>query len=316
MAEIVRGLVEGFDAVILQNQWLRAVVIPSLGGRVWELEDRVRGRQWIWHRRDVRLAVAQPGAVYDDVWAGGWEELFPNDAPGSFEGRMLPDHGEWWTRSWDSEAADHGTGVRLRLATRCSVIRASCIKEFGLSADAPELSVSYSIRSEEREPFHFLFKQHLPVSISPGCRLVLPGGTTEAVDREFGTIVTHAGVFPWPFAPLGGGGTADLREVPAQTSGAREFLYVSELPDGWCGVDDENLAASLRLCFDRGAFPFVWLFLSYGGWRDTYTAVLEPCTNKPKDLGEAVRRSHTARLAPGQTFRSAVTARLGGIGES
>ena len=95
-ATVRRGLVAGFEVVVLENSRIRAVVIPSLGGRVWELVDRIRHRQWIWHRTDVGLVASPPGSCYDDIWAGGWEELFPNNAPGDFEGRTLPDHGEGW----------------------------------------------------------------------------------------------------------------------------------------------------------------------------------------------------------------------------
>ncbi|HWR97518.1 MAG TPA: hypothetical protein VN317_03780, partial [Candidatus Methanoperedens sp.] len=90
-AVVSRSRVGEFEALVLENARLRAVILPKLGGRVWELEDRVRDRQWIWHREGVPLAAAPAGAVYDEVWAGGWEELFPNDAPGPFEGRTLPD---------------------------------------------------------------------------------------------------------------------------------------------------------------------------------------------------------------------------------
>ena len=62
--------------------------------------------------------------------------------------------------------------------------------------------------------------------------------------------------------------------------------------------------------FDAERLPFVWLFLTYGGWRDLYTAVLEPCSNMPKDLQEAVRLGQSARLEPGEEFETAVTVTL------
>ena len=75
-----------------------------------------------------------------------------------------------------------------------------------------------------------------------------------------------------------------MRQVPAPSSQQQEFVYVRNLPEPWCGVEDPGASAALRMDFDSSAFPYVWLFLTYGGWRDLYTAVLEPCTNMPKDL--------------------------------
>ena len=295
----------------LQNDRLRAVIVPELGGRVWELEDRRRGRQWLWHREDVPLAWAPPGASYDDVWAGGWEELFPNDAAGTFEGRRLPDHGEWWTLGWTVADAAGGERGVVRLTATSTIVGALCEKEFRLEAGQATLEVRYRIRSTEAQPFHFLFKQHLPIRLTPGCRLQVPGGRVEPVDVSFGTWLNEPAPFDWPVATTKAAVT-DLRVVPPRAAAAREFVYISNLPEAWCAVEDPVAGASLRMDFDRQAFPYLWLFLSYGGWRNTYTAVLEPCTNMPKDLADAVRAGQSARLMPGEEFATTVSVSLQG----
>ena len=305
--------VAGHHALVMENDRLRAVILPELGGRVWTLEDRVRGRQWIWHRAGVPLTPSAPGAVYDDVWAGGWEELFPNDAAGRFEGRDLPDHGEWWTTAWDAVEATDAEAARVKLTATARIVQAACTKEFSLAHDSSALTVSYRIRSHETQAFHFLFKQHLPVQITPSCRLALPGGNVEAVDPAFGTLLQGPGPYQWPAATSVTGRGTDLRTIHPVTSLAREFVYVRDLPESWCGVDDLEAQASIRMDFDGRLMPYVWLFLSYGGWRDTYTAVLEPCTNLPKDLAHAVRVGQSAALAPGEVFETTVTVRLSAL---
>lgn len=303
----------GFDAIELRNGLCRATVIPSLGGRVWELEDVSRGRQWIWHRPGVPLAASTADAEYDAVWAGGWEELFPNDAAGPFEGRHLPDHGEWWTMAWQVTHRQEGEAAVLRLEATTTVRRARCIKEISLRADEPTVRIAYRVESAEDTPFHFLFKQHLPVELSPGCRLVVPGGTVTPVDPDFGNLLATAEPGAWPAttAPAG-----DLSMVLPPTSRTREFVYVSALAAGWCGVDDPANGASLRFRFDQRRLPYLWLFLTYGGWRDCHTAVLEPCTNLPKDLTEAVRRGQSALLTPGIPFETEVSVTLGSLPEA
>jgi len=252
--------VQGFEGITLDNGRVRAVVLPSLGGRVWELEDKTRRRQWIWHREAVPLASCPVGSAYDDVWAGGWEELFPNDAAGSFEGRTLPDHGEWWARSWSVTDESTSDAAILRLTMESEVVAATCVKEIRLPSDGSKLSIHYSIRSLESRSAHFLFKQHLPIAIDSECRLALPGGRAETVDSSFSKIANEASAFDWPRS-----GQNDLRVIPPRTSQLREFLYLRDLPDGWCGVDDRRSGAALRMRFSTAEFPFVWLFLTYGG---------------------------------------------------
>jgi len=312
-ATVTRAAVGEFEALVLENSRVRAVVIPSLGGRVWELLDRVRARQWIWHREDVPLVVSPSGTSYDDVWAGGWEELFPNDAPADFEGRALPDHGEWWTTSWTVAEASGGEEAVVRLVADMRIRRASCIKELRLGGESDTIRVSYRIVSREPDAFHFLFKQHLAISVTPSCELVLPGGRVTAVDPSFGTILSGRGPFDWPLAQSTRTNDLDLRLVPAPGA-EREFIYVTELPESWCGVDDVSVGASIRMRFDDQRMPFLWLFLSYGGWRDCYTAVLEPCTNMPKDLAEAVRNKQSACLEAGAVFQTSVAVTLGAVG--
>jgi hypothetical protein len=315
-ATVTPGRVGAYEALTLENRYLRAVIIPELGARVWELEDRIRGRQWIWHREGVPLASSAPGAVYDDVWAGGWEELFPNDAPGQFEGRTLPDHGEWWTMAWRPTRSESGPVARVCLSATSRILHADCLKEFVLPGDSAEMTVSYRIKNQESGPVHFLFKQHLPVAISPSCRLIVPGGRVRAVEAGFGNILPAPGPFDWPLATGADGGTTDLRVIPPRSSHSREFVYVSELPAPWCAVDDREQQASIRMSFEARTLPFVWLFLSYGGWRDTYTAVLEPCTNLPKDLAEAVRLGQSARLDGDEEYSTTVTISLGPLLEA
>jgi hypothetical protein len=75
-------------------------------------------------------------------------------------------------------------------------------------------------------------------------------------------------------------------------------------------VDDLSRNASIRLNFELKKMPYLWLFLSYGGWRGCYTAVLEPCTNMPKELPEALRLGQAARLNAGEIFRTSVAVTL------
>lgn len=299
---LARAAENGREVWRLDNGRLRADLLPAFGGRAWALHDLERGVQWVWRNPTVALAVPPAGASYDDCWAGGWEELFPNDAAGRFDGRDLPDHGEWWSRAWTADVLEdtpQRAAVRLRLETRS--VPASCEKIVSLDAGAKTLRARYRIENRGSAPLRFMLKQHFAAAVRPGDRLELPGGTVRAVDPSFSTLLREPTPYPWrPDAP------------PATLPAAgrdREFVYVTDLPEGWAGVRRAD-GAALRLSFDLKVFPHCWFFMDFGGWRGLYTVVIEPCTNWPKDLAAAAAAGRCASLPPGGTLETVVEAAL------
>jgi hypothetical protein len=305
------GRTDGKSVVTISNGRLRVEILPELGGKIWSLHDDVRGTQWIWQNRQAAHGPVGLHSNYDDNWSGGWEELFPNDAPGEFQGKHLPDHGEWWSRPWHWEAvSDTADAVAIRLTHRGVVTPTECEKTISLTADQPRVSVSYRIRNVGLEPLHVLFKQHLPVAIGPHHRIELPGGRVTPVDLAFSRRLGDAGPFEWPVGRDATGAAVDLSELPHPGERLQEFVYVSDLPEGWCGVRDSRTGGGIRLHFPQAVFPYVWLFMTFGGWRDLYTVVLEPCTNMPKDLGAAFTAGCCASIAPSATLEAWAVAEM------
>jgi len=305
----LRGSEQDFETIELENSSVRAMILPQLGGKVWNIWHKPSDSQWLWHNPAVGLRVATADCSYDDNWVGGWEELFPNDAACEFMGRQLPDHGEWWSQSWEwqeLEGSDWGVGVRLSRAS--SLTGTVCDKWITLDNNQPRLSIRYRIRNNGPEPLHFLFKQHLAINVTADHKIELPGGKLIPVDLDFSTRVGGPGPFEWPWAETADGAPVDLSVLPPPELRHREFVYGYDLPAGWCGVIDTRTKVRFRLHFDREVFPYTWIFMTFGGWRDLYAVVLEPCTNMPKDLGDAHRLGQCASLLPQETMNATVYA--------
>lgn len=309
---VSHGLEQGFKIVELANKLVRTSLLPELGGKLWTLWHKPSSSQWLWHNPNVALKAASPGACYDDNWAGGWEELFPNDAPGEFMGRELPDHGEWWNQAWGWELAEESRErVSIHLWRKSTLTQTFCEKWVTLEDDTARVSIRYRMVNLSSEPLHFLFKQHLAVAVTPAHRLELPGGKMTPVDLEFSSRIGTDEAFEWPIAMGKNGQVVDLSILPPNELAHREFVYLYDLPAGWCGVKDPRTGVRLRLHFDREVFPYTWLFMTLGGWRELYTVVLEPCTNMPKDLNKAFSLGRCASLGPREVMTSEVYAEFG-----
>src|SRR5438309_10863054 len=100
-------------AVVLENQLLRMVVLPEAGAKIWQITYKPLDSNLLWNNPRIAPARLPVNSRYDDVWSGGWDELFPNDYVAIIEGERYSDHGGVWTGGWDRTAFSdcRGAGV-------------------------------------------------------------------------------------------------------------------------------------------------------------------------------------------------------------
>lgn len=276
----------GIDTVIVDNGVLRLVLMPRLGGKVWQLTHLATGRDLLWHHPRMRPAAAPRGAVYDDAFVGGIDELFPNDLPETLAGEELPDHGELWTTAFDHEV--HRSADEVVVHQWTSTITYPCRSDTWITvrpAD-PRVTVRRRITNQGPRQLPYLWKLHAAAALSPGARVDLPATTMLAEQLPTQTSGPARGAggparYTWPMRPGPGGELHDLRTVPPAGSALSEFQYATSLTAGWCAISHPEDGAALTVAFDRSVFSSCWTFASYGGWRGLEVVVLEPCTGWP-----------------------------------
>jgi hypothetical protein len=293
----------GFRAVVLENRRLRAVVLPELGGKLWSLVDKAADREVLWHNPRLPPRPAHYGAAYDDWFCGGWDELFPNDAPTSVAGDAYPDHGELWAMPFAWELGAEAGAATLRMWRSGVVTNTRVEKRITLGADEPLLRFAYRIANDGPAPLDFLWKLHPALRVSPASRIDLPARRVE-VDPGFRDRL-GVDAFTWPQA-----GGVDVRQVPPYEAATCDFYYGVELDAGWCALTDTAARAGFGLAFDPAVFRSVWVFGAYGGWRGLYTTILEPCTGYPYRLEDAIARGTASRLGAGEVLETELTAVL------
>jgi galactose mutarotase-like enzyme len=298
-----------FRAVVLENSQLRLVILPELGGKLWSLVYKPVDCEVFWHNPRTAPRPAPYGAAYDDWFCGGWDELFPNDAPTTFADDAWPDHGEWWAMPFDWEiATQRADEVTLHLWRNGVVTNTQVERWITVRAGEARIELRYRIRNDGPQPLDFLWKLHPALAISPHARVELPACTV-LPDPAFNDRLDKQ-PFAWPHARGAQGAAVDMRVVPPASTATCDFYYATNLAAGWCALT--NVAADYRfaLAFDPAIFRSVWVFGAYGGWRGHYVTILEPCTGYPYQLEQAVAQGTASRLAAGEAIETTVTVRL------
>src|SRR6202008_67113 len=206
----------GLDAVVLENRLLRIVILPQAGGKIWQITYKPLDADLLWNNPRIAPAKLPLNSRYDDVWCGGWDELFPNDEACLIEGESYPDHGELWTGNWSAEPFSQAglARVRLRFVTPISSIEVE--KIILLRADEARIEFEYCFTNRGNTRFPFLWKLHPAMSVSPQHRIDFPAMKVHLEPAFPGTLAGAAEPADWPVIKTPSG-NVDLRRIPPES---------------------------------------------------------------------------------------------------
>lgn len=279
---------DGVPAVVLENELLRAVIVPSIGGRVVSLMHRPSGREVLWRNPRLKLAPCAPGAAYDPNFYGGIDEVIPGDIPETINGIACPDHGELWTLALTAEER----GDSLVLSGRLPLFGLDYRR--GMRLDGNRLICRYEIVNRSGAERQFMWKLHAAIAVQAGGRVVCPAATAQTADPEWSRRKSVA-PFAWPMAD-----GLDMSVVPAP-DGTTEFLYLHGLREGVMGIELPD-GSGVVCSFDPAIFPCCVYFAAHGAMGGAYTAVLEPCTAMPLSVNAAAQHGFCSRLRNGESL--------------
>jgi hypothetical protein len=287
---------QGLPLIRLENDALRVEVLPTLGGKIWRLEHRGLRRQFLWHHPRHRLRPLPVGANYDDHFFGGFDELLPNDAPETVHGARLADHGELWTTPLAAQVAGE------RLVLRGQLPLTPLAYERSLRLEGSALALDYTLASLSRGPLDLLWKLHPALRVSEGAEIEVPARLARVADPAWSRYARLA-EFDWQKEPA-------AHRVPP-LSGGTEFLYLLDLSAGECALCHRQEGWRFKMTFPKELFSSVWVFASFGGWRDLEVLILEPCTCPQLSLAECAKTGACLRLEPAGVVTASVRVEVG-----
>jgi hypothetical protein len=294
------------QVIRLENDAICLDVLPEFGAKIWNLIHKPSDRNLLWHNPHLPPGRQPFGTKFDDVWSGGWDELIPNDVPTPVSyGDNLPDHGEVWSQPSEWEVLDPGSEcAAVRFVNYGRVWSTRFEKTISLCPGDSFCRVSYRYANLGTEPIDFLWNIHPALEISAATRLDVPArrGITEPWSTDLFEGWTE---YEWPDAIDRNGQKVDMRVVPPKGNWA-DHHYLPDVAGGWYAVTDTRTQIGFGLAFPTTAFPHLWLFRAFGGWRGLYTLIVEVSTGYPHRLAVAREEGHCGHLEPGETLEAEI----------
>jgi galactose mutarotase-like enzyme len=212
----------------------------------------------------------------------------------------LPDHGELWTSSWETEQS--GPGVKLTTYGKKLNYRfTKWIQLYGNS-----LTIRYRADNIGSSPIPFIWSSHPLLNVDPEDELILPAeinevlldGMTEEDIGKFGDRLSwqdlKSKTFPF-----------DLSIVQPKETGFAGKFFSEKLQTGLAGIYRKQTDESLLFEFDTAEIPYLGIWLCYGGWPENsenkdLTAALEPCIGRPDSLEKAIKWGENLEINPSE----------------
>jgi hypothetical protein len=176
-----------YRAVYLQNQYVRLLVLPDLGGRILRWTDRTTDRQLLY----ANPVIKPTHWGYRGWWlaTGGIEWAFPTNEHGLNEYRPWSHELLWdGVRVWDT---DDRTGLTVEVTVR-------------LEAGSSRVIVSPRISNPTDRPQFFQFWTNAMLTLSdsnapsPDLTFVLPASEVVVHSTADGSLPEPGGAMSWP----------------------------------------------------------------------------------------------------------------------
>lgn len=290
----------GEKAFLLENDFLRAVILPERGGKAASLFGKETGMEILYQNRKGKFDRAEFGSDFGQFEACGYDDAFPGVDEEQVEvgGKLVhyPDHGEIWSAPFKAETE----GERLHLFYHSFRMHYDYTKEFWL--EGKQLCCGYEITNGGDTAFPCIWTIHCLVNSTPGMRIVFPEGTRQVENVFSCKHLGKAGtVYDYPRACING------REYWFDRLPEDDMVkyYVTEPveADG-CGYDYPETGTRVRIYYDRKILPYLGCWITAGGYRGEKNCALEPCSGYYDSIRTAKAKGKGGlELGPGETKR-------------
>jgi len=302
------GRIRDLQAVVLDSDSLQAAILPAIGGKIYDLIWKPKGRNILWHNPRILPQTFAIDANFDNYWCGGWDDAFPTCDPCEYRGEQYPALGELRSLNWQvKEAGEYGAKAFVKLTAFGPISPVRAEKTVTLMAKMPVLRMRYEITNLGPLPLEFIWGTHPALEAHENLILRIPAKTGmvgQATDPRLGAPGQR---YAWPRLETPEG-VVDMSRVQSIDAKVACGHYALDLEAGWYAVEDSRTGDGFLLKFPLAQCPYLWMWLVYGGWRGYHHIIIEPWTSYPNKLADAVRQNTHRTLLSGERFSAEVGA--------
>lgn len=256
----------GYEAVILENELVRAVINVGRGSHMPEFTYKPKDLDVLFkHPRPHKhhasyIPTAYDERPYNDHHAGGWFECFPGGGPPQdLDGARIGFHGEVWGQPFRIDAIEESAescAVTLTCFTQRTPFKVT--KTFSLRANDAALRIAETATNLGEQDLRVHWGQHPTFGgpfVDASCRVEC-SATSYFLDNEDPPLRRK-----WPAQDANG---RDLANVHSKEARLSRLVYLTDFAEGKVRLVSPTWKLAFEVEFDPAKFPYVWFFENAG----------------------------------------------------
>ncbi len=309
-AAVYRTTWHQVNALVLENEILKTVVVPEMGAKLVSLMDKRNQREWLVGPDQRPFQPVSYGASFVDQDMSGWDEMFPTIVACEHHGADLPDHGEVWTLPWSVEPSGED---QITLTVEGKALP-YCLTRTLSYSEPDVLHLHYRLVNTGQESMPYIWAAHPQFDCGESAQILLPSH----ISRVCNTIPAEWGwgtpetAFGWPEAVDPNGDSFRLDQVgPSTLNRARKFFCLPDDRIDWVALIRQPSLDWLRMAWSSREVHYFGLWVDEGALNHTSVATPEPTTGFYDSLSIAREKSQVTIAEPGETCSWTLTVQLG-----
>lgn len=301
---------KNLDALVLENEAIRAVVLPQLGAKTASILYKKTGFEAVAQSRDSEYRLPGTDEAFSKYDASGFDDAFPSIEPSSvrLNGEVVnyPDHGELWSSPFGSEVQDD----RLCFSFESKRFPYRYQKQVSLAGDT--VAYDYRITGLRDYPFPCLWAFHGLVRYEEDMELYYPDNI-----KGFVNVIESPELGPAERIYDTESERYNFFAVPPRSSNTMVKYYVlGRVEKGECGYRYPSRNMDLRITYDPQKLPYLGFWVTAGGFRGDYNCALEPANGYYDGIATARKNRSLYVLEPYATLDFSLRVRLKELDQS
>lgn len=307
---IGEGVCKNLEVVYLENNNIKTIIIPKLGGKIFSLYDKKKDFELIYQNKISNFKEPDENSYYNECNICGFDDLFPtvDECIVSINGKEVkyPDYGEIWKKHMSYSIDEEN----LYMECESDILPYKYEKIISLYKRG--INIQYKIENTGEYDFPCIWASNFQVNCTDDIDIDLPGDINEVINVKNSKILGRKyAIHPFPITMSEDGSILRLDKITLESKEYDEKYYALEAVDkGKASIYYGDSDIKYKLKYNKNVLPYIGLSINQENNNGKYLCSLILTNGFHDDINTAINNKKIYTLKKNEILEFEVSITL------